>query len=241
MKTVEWSFDAHLHTHYSYDSLVPPGSLVKRAIKAGLSAIVVTDHDTIRGGLKAREKAMGAPIEVFVGTEIRTDLGDVIGLFVEEEIRSREYSCVIDEINSQNGIVYLPHPFARHTELESMNLERIEVIEAFNGRKNRSQNERALRLAKDLKRPMIGGSDAHILYEIGTVRNCTDIPMETEEDLRSAILGSPSRLTGRAPELPLLPRFKMTQYMSWIRIHNYQRFLRRVALFTKRPILRPLL
>lgn len=238
---VNWSFDAHLHTHYSYDSLVSPSSLIKRAIKVGLSAIVVTDHNTIRGGLRARETAMGTPLEVFVGTEIRTDLGDIIGLFVEEEIRSREYNRVIDEIKGQGGIVYLPHPFARHTKLERMNLGRMEVIEAFNGRQNRSQNERALELAKDIKRPVVGGSDAHILYEIGTVRNCTDAPLETEEDLRRAILVSTPVITVRVPELPLLPRFKMTQYMSWIRIHNYQRLMRRVTLFTKRSILRPLL
>lgn len=59
-----------LHTHSSYsDGSESPTSLVNRAIEAGLSAVALTDHDTLEGIDEARTAA-GAAIALIPGIEL---------------------------------------------------------------------------------------------------------------------------------------------------------------------------
>jgi predicted metal-dependent phosphoesterase TrpH len=229
-------FDVHLHTHHSYDSLQTPRKLVQTARRAGLSSVIVTDHNTIRGGVAARRIARDDSIGllVFVGAEIKTEHGDVIGFFLNEEIKSRNYHEAIDEIRAQDGIVYLPHPFARYTSVNDMDLNRIQVIEAYNGRQNMDQNRAALELAKKMKIPFLGGSDAHLQCEVGTVVNSTDVDVTQEDVLRRVILDNTSSIHVKRIQPPLLPRFRMTQYMSWVRSGNSIRVAKRVKLYLLR-------
>ncbi len=60
-----------LHTHSSAsDGLYSPAELVNLASKAGLSAIALTDHDTVDGLVEAEEAAVKAGIEFIPGIEI---------------------------------------------------------------------------------------------------------------------------------------------------------------------------
>lgn len=232
----KYSFDVHMHTHHSYDSLLTPRNLVRTAAKVGYSAIVVTDHNTTKGGFDCvhEVKTSSLQLAVFVGSEIKTEHGDVIGLFLNEEIRSRQYHEVIDEIRSQDGIVYLPHPFASYTHVKDMDLSKIQVIEAYNGRNSLHQNRQALHLGKKLGIPILGGSDAHIKYEVGSVRNLTDVDITDEDTLREVILNGQSSIRVFPKEYPLLPRFRMTQFMSWIRSGQSERVVMRILLFLLR-------
>ena len=68
--------------------------MVKKAIEQGLSGIAVTDHNTIRGGVEAK-KYETSDFEVIVGSEIMTDRGEVIGLFLSEEVKSKSFMFFI--------------------------------------------------------------------------------------------------------------------------------------------------
>ncbi len=103
-------YDLHVHSKYSVDGFVEPEVIVKTARKKGLSGVAVTDHNTIQGGLKA-VKYETDDFKIIVGSEIETDRGEVIGLFLSEEIKSHSFQDVIQEIKSQNGLVIIPHPF----------------------------------------------------------------------------------------------------------------------------------
>ena len=46
-----------------------------------------------------------------MGSEISIKRGEVIGLFISEEIISKNFLEVIDGIKDQSGLVVLPHPF----------------------------------------------------------------------------------------------------------------------------------
>ncbi|KPL03799.1 MAG: hypothetical protein AMJ73_05210 [candidate division Zixibacteria bacterium SM1_73] len=61
--------DLHIHTTAS-DSLLIPSEAVEIAKKCGLSAISITDHDTIGGFLEAQEKADELGIELIPGVEL---------------------------------------------------------------------------------------------------------------------------------------------------------------------------
>jgi predicted metal-dependent phosphoesterase TrpH len=61
--------DLHLHTTAS-DGLLTPDEVVEIAAREGLSAISITDHDSIDGYLAAREKAEELGIELIPGVEL---------------------------------------------------------------------------------------------------------------------------------------------------------------------------
>ncbi len=83
--------DLHMHTSAS-DGRLSPQELVGLALKNGLSAIAITDHDAIGGIAPAMEYARGKPLEIVPGIEINCDgmeIGfrevEVVGLFVDCE------------------------------------------------------------------------------------------------------------------------------------------------------------
>jgi predicted metal-dependent phosphoesterase TrpH len=63
--------DLHLHTTFS-DGTYTPAEVVDLARRSGLSAIAITDHDTLRGILPAQQAA-GLSLEVVSGVEITVE------------------------------------------------------------------------------------------------------------------------------------------------------------------------
>lgn len=61
--------DLHIHTSAS-DSLLTPKEVVEIAKKCGLSAISITDHDTISGFSEAKQKGDELEIEIVSGVEL---------------------------------------------------------------------------------------------------------------------------------------------------------------------------
>jgi predicted metal-dependent phosphoesterase TrpH len=166
-------FDCHIHSNHSHDSLMRPGRILKQAKKAGLTGVAITDHDTIRGSLEARKLEKEIGVTVIPGAEILTGSGDIIGLLVNEEIRSRRWDEVIDEIREQGGVSVLPHPYRSHPNVLEL-AKAVDLIEVWNARSTVEQNERALQLAGRLQKPGMYGSDAHTYAEIGNVSALVD-------------------------------------------------------------------
>ena len=115
-------------------------------------------------------------LTVVPGEEVKTlDQGEVIGLFLEEEIpRGMSFGDTIAAIREQGGLVYLPHPFDRLHAIPDpatlhAHLAEIDVLEVFNARLLRdSFNDEALRFARKYNLTMGAGSDAHVLPGVGT-------------------------------------------------------------------------
>ncbi|MBI3519884.1 MAG: PHP domain-containing protein [Bacteroidetes bacterium] len=158
--------DFHTHTYFSYDSLMRPEKILHFAQKKGLTHIVINDHNTINGGLECKGIESKYNINVIIGSEIKTDIGDVTGIFLKEEIKQGPYLEVIQQIKNQNGLCILNHPFVGHN-LSGLNFNAFDFIEGYNGRCNEEQNRKAVELAKTNNKPIIAGSDAHIYHEIG--------------------------------------------------------------------------
>jgi hypothetical protein len=164
-------FDLHSHSKFSKDGTLDPHNIIKIAKKKGLDGIAVTDHDTIRGGVETQKLAPEG-LEVICGCEVATDRGDVIGLFLNEEIRSRGHLEVIDEIRSQGGIAIVPHPFDSMRSsafwLQDNDSKKIDGVEVLNARcVFKRSNIAAYTFADTYKLAKVGGSDAHFGAEIG--------------------------------------------------------------------------
>ena len=183
--------DLHVHSRYSYDSLSRPRDILKAAKRKGLTGIAIADHDTLKGSLEASKINEDKDFQVIPAIEAATDAGDIIGLFVSEDIGSQACIAVIEEIRAQGGIAVLPHPYRGH-KLDDEIVSKVDVIEAFNSRDSKVHNAAALALAKRWNKPVIGGSDAHFCLEIGSCRTVLG-----SEDVRSEIVAGNARLESR--------------------------------------------
>lgn len=80
--------DLHTHSNFS-DGSFSPTRLVEMAVEAGLSAIALTDHNTVAGLPEFVEAAKRYPIEAVPGTEFSVDYEGrelhLLGLFIGEE------------------------------------------------------------------------------------------------------------------------------------------------------------
>ena len=64
--------DLHVHSTYS-DGAYTPAEIVSLAGRSGLTAVALTDHDTLDGVMYARSAAMGTSVEVVPAVEITTE------------------------------------------------------------------------------------------------------------------------------------------------------------------------
>jgi len=184
-------FDLHIHSKYSYDSFLSPVRIIKVAKKKGLHGVAITDHNTIKGGIEALKINEDEDFQVIVGAEIRTEYGDIIGLFLEDEITTNKFEEVIEEIKSQGGLSVLAHPYRQYKFPEEI-IDKVDLVEVFNARSKKRDNRRALHLAAKYNKPVIAGSDAHLPFEIG--RGSTIVPAQV--DLKNAIIDRLTKVEG---------------------------------------------
>ena len=82
------SVDLHLHS-YASDGTDAPATVVEKAAALGLSAIALTDHDTLSGIPEAAEAASRLPIELIPGVELSVNHNGVkihmLAYFIEPE------------------------------------------------------------------------------------------------------------------------------------------------------------
>lgn len=181
--------DLHVHTIASSDSLLDFGDLVSICRSRGLDGVAVCDHNTIRGALEARRICADNDILVIIGQEINTAQGEVVGLFLSEEIpQGLSVSDTVAAIQEQGGLVYVPHPFdrfrARVIQPKALNsiVDRIDIVEVLNARSWTAHGDRKARaFAARYHLPMGGGSDAHSPHEVGNARVVME-PFETPEE-----------------------------------------------------------
>ncbi len=175
----------HFHTNCSYDARITPGAVVDFAVANNIGVLAPTDHDTIRGALEVRKLAFDEGIRTIIGAEYLSDRGDIIGLFLEEEVIARDAIGIIREIKNQGGLVILPHPFRSQAPGEEL-LEYIDGIEVFNARLSDELNEDARKLAERKLIPQFYGADAHLERELGLV--ICEIEEQPGRSLREALL-----------------------------------------------------
>ncbi|WP_406657576.1 PHP domain-containing protein [Methanolobus sp. ZRKC2] len=194
-------FDLHAHTKYSPNcGYMEPKLIVKIAQKKGLHGIAITDHNTIKGGIKSREYA-DKDLEVIIGSEVMTSRGEVIGLFLSDEIHSTDFLNVVDEIHDQNGIVVIPHPFdtLRKSALwpTEDDVRYFDGVEGFNARNVfQKSNIDAVEFGKKHRLTITAGSDAHFSNEVGNAG-----VINNNEDIREAILSGHIEIFGERNSL----------------------------------------
>lgn len=152
----------------------------------------MTDHETLEGAKACAALAAADPTlpRVISGVEVRTEVGEVIGLFIDREVTpDLPLSQTVEAIRAQGGLVYLPHPFdtlrrgAIRPEAREAAASLADIVEVVNGRSLRADHDQqACLMARRLGKAPGAGSDAHYKGEVG--RSFMEVPwLPTRADL----------------------------------------------------------
>jgi predicted metal-dependent phosphoesterase TrpH len=164
--------DLHIHTVYSMDCTMSLEQIIARCLKVGINCLAVADHNAIAGALKMKEIA---PFFIIVSEEILTLDGEIIGMFLSQEIPSKlSMEETIARIKAQDGLVCIPHPCDRlrlsvfRDQVFEHIMPEVDIIEVFNARSlSPGSSIRARQLAQKYGKLASAGSDAHTPPEIG--------------------------------------------------------------------------
>jgi predicted metal-dependent phosphoesterase TrpH len=183
--------DFHCHTNYSKDGITSLEILLATCQRKNIDRVVVTDHNTIQGALLARQMD---PVRVIVGEEIMTRTGELLAIYVSEEVpRGLAPQEAIKRLREQGAFISVSHPFdamrSGHWEPADLMsiLPQVDAIETFNARCLwPGFNRQALAFARQHGLPGTTGSDAHTAIEIGRATLCLP-DFHDPESLRAAI------------------------------------------------------
>lgn len=179
----------HVHTRFSKDSLLPLFVLYRACRICGIGCVCITDHNTIDGAVKFKEKYGSKGIDVVVGEEIFTGSGEVIGLYLTENIPAGlSVDETIKRIRSQGGLVIVPHPYevergktALPESVIADHAKEFDAAEFFNGRNFKAEySTKQNEICQKYGLAKILGSDAHTVYEIG--KNTFEIGEKVTKD-----------------------------------------------------------
>jgi len=165
-------FDCHIHSRYSVlDSSSRIEDIIEAAKDIGLGAVAVSDHDAIDGSLQAA-KQTSKNLVIIPSMEVSSNDGHIVALGVTKKVEhGMSAKETIDRIHELSGLAIAAHPY---DTLRSgvgdlcwkLDFDAIEI----NGHCLYG-NGKAEEMAKKHGKPLVGGSDAHSIGEIGVI--CT--------------------------------------------------------------------
>ena len=176
---------ADLHVHTS-DSVITPKQLVFYAKKRGLTAVAVTDHNTVEGAWKIAKET---DFLIIPGTEVSSLHGHIVGLNVDTLIpRGLSADETVDRIHEAGGIAIACHPYAMLKGSVGKHVTgKFDAVEAINASAfpfSRATS-RAHQLAERLKLPKVAGTDAHYGPVIGQAYTVIDSEPNVEAILKA--------------------------------------------------------
>lgn len=164
--------DLHIHTgRYSQCAeLVDPFRIGDAASRAGLSGVVLTEHDMFWQDEETELlRAAVSPLRVYRGLEVSAAECHVLVIGIEDAAlfdRRMRVEQVIEVAHAAGAVTVLAHPY-RDASPEELPVENFDAIEIGSTSFNRQEAKRSIRLARTFDKPMIASSDAHALSRIG--------------------------------------------------------------------------
>jgi len=158
--------DLHVHSRYSHDSNTKVSDIIKFAQNKGLSGVSISDHNCVTGALKGYEHTKNwEDFIVIPSVELSTQFGDIILMFVSEDIKSRDFYDIVELAQENDYLIMLPHPTEVNIALQIG--DKVDAIEVINGGKRITQNVMSFLIQAKLNKTRVAGSDAHMLNNIG--------------------------------------------------------------------------
>jgi predicted metal-dependent phosphoesterase TrpH len=198
--------DLHLHTNrYSPDSVISPEHLLADAARAGLTTVVITEHDAQwepdeLAELNARPEARAAGLTVLAGVEVSAREGHFLcfglpnlanvepGIFLKDLIR---------EVQGHDGAIVAAHPYRWDQDFDAIIAEVGPVFQALELASKNVERDCRRRVESLLGRyarlASTGSSDAHEPGQIGCYFTEIDTTIDSMSDLVAALRGGGTR------------------------------------------------
>ena len=193
--------DLHVHTMISSTcSHIDPEECIEAARAAGLDAICVTEHETLEGGLVMKEIGEKSGFAVFAGMELVSREGHILVYGYGGEIKGVPPAAeIVAMVEEAGGIAVPAHPWRRGFGWYSGAIERpleetefarmFKVVEMYNGTNTRDMNRTAEEFCRATGVRGMGGSDAHVISQVGAAFTVFDDEIEDEAGLAAALMG----------------------------------------------------
>jgi len=218
----EVALDIGVHTVTSFDSLASIEQLMLNAHRRGIGAVIVADHDTVAGALRARQvaaelkRAGRLPEEflVIVGEEVSSREGHILALFIRDWIiPGMTATQTIREIHRQEGLAVLADPGGSNGIKLVGNLD----FDGYVARPGLRRFYRTLELQDDPRangKALLYTTQTHFSDVIEGIYTVVDTPDHTPEGLKRAIAEGNSYVAGKAywPLLGILGFRPITKY-----------------------------
>jgi len=178
--------DFHVHTNRSIDAVHSPRLMVKGAKRAGLDAIVITDHNRLFSKSEAQSLTREFGTLVIPGIEG----GNIavqkhwIALGIDRQITNGRIDSILSSIRREGGLSIAPHPHARlgYAEYATLGFDAVESLNGSEPDSNRQVNNTG-------RVPEVAGSDAHALPMLGFTWTEVDADATVESILESVRKG----------------------------------------------------
>jgi predicted metal-dependent phosphoesterase TrpH len=182
--------------------------LIEAAIEAGLDGVAVTEHHLIEGAEVAQEIGWHKyRFPVFRGVEAQaTVVGDVLVFgYYRDLSREIAWRALRQLVSDAGGVLIPAHPFRywdhnslwNYLEEHGLSIDDglanesifrgLTAIEVYNGGCTSEENAWAANMARCLRLPGVGGSDAHSPDEVGRAATWFPDRIETDGELVAAL------------------------------------------------------
>ena len=194
--------DLHLHTWpKSQCSTIEPADLVKEAEKIGLDAICITEHQVLWSQAEVEALTGASSVKIFCANEITTAQGDVLVYGLDKDIQGIiTIQELQQEVQATGAFSVLAHPFRGFKTFGISDLQMsvdqaskkkalqfVDAIEIRNGKVTDNDNEMAEKVAEKLEMPGTGGSDAHVIEDVGRFITIFENDIVNEQELVEAL------------------------------------------------------
>jgi hypothetical protein len=166
--------DLHLHTRegerfIAYDAR----GLIDRAARAGFQVLSITNHDTLTFSEHLAAYARERGILLIPGVEATIEGRHVLLYNLDVPPHRIRTFDDLRRLKGPEWLVVAPHPFfPGPTSLRSRLLVEIDLFDAIEFchfyTRRINFNLRAVRLARKVGLPLLGGSDSHLIGQLGT-------------------------------------------------------------------------
>jgi len=213
--------DLHLHTNEDPKDSVKYSAkqLIDQAHQKGFDVLAITNHDQVTYDNYLAEYAKERGILLIPGAEATINQKHVLLLNMDYSLHRIRTFADLKLHKDGTGLIIAPHPFfPSFTSLNSELEQHLDIFDAIEYSYYYLQeinfNKKAEELAKEFSLPLIGTSDAHFLWQIGTTYSL----IEAEKDLEAVIAaikeGKVEVVTGplsltRASRIGLMLLFRM--------------------------------
>ncbi|HAS73537.1 MAG TPA: hypothetical protein DCS67_05280 [Clostridiales bacterium UBA8960] len=229
--------DFHIHTEKSDDSNAKVEDIIRKAEEVGLDGIVILDHNTMQWDACSSLKE--TKLKVYRAGEYSTEDGHIIVIGATTPLENIctfksgrfETTCILSNAKAQDAFIIMAHPYRWiHKPPSDALLSQVDAIEIYNSRNcllrnNFDANTKAQDAAKRLNLPMLSGSDAHFVSEIGNSYVLFDT-MGEPFDLK-AIKRYTATIYGQ-------PNHPIGEFKSqWIKASRYRTHTRKLKLIAK--------